>query len=583
MKKFIFIIYASLISLPCFAFAEVSVSLRLNRYDAALVDSVKMTVSISGTRDSDEPQIAGMENFLIQKGGRSSQVQIINGRVSSNLNFTYLIQPKRTGVFNIGPASVNIGGKIYQSNIEKLTVKDSVDQKGNVKDPVFLTAALSTARVYLEEQVLYTLRLYYIPQISNLSLIMPEADGLAFRQLGKPAEYNTTYNSRNYQVLEIRYSLTPSKPGQFNINPAKMSMAAHIARNDNDTDDFFSMDDFFTDMRGRVITLASNSLILNVIPVPDIGKPADYTGLAGSFRISAKLEPARLKAGESATLTVILNGSGNFSRAPELKIPDIENIKIYADEPKLEIQQTEKGLEGERIMKWAIVPVKEGQYKIPQLSVSYFDTIGRYYNIIRTASFIITADPGSGEIAQSPFVKSGENKTGREVEELGKDILPIHKSVKELSLSDARGVSSAGEIGLLSWLFLFLPILVYGVIITVNKITRMTPQKEAQLNAFRASSVFYKKCSDKDISADVLSKFLKNYINGKFNTDLGALTPYEATKLLRNKGCSEETLNQMEWILKKIEALIFTGKGKEPCDLAEEAIIIVKSIEKEIK
>jgi hypothetical protein len=576
MKRNIIIISALLILLPCSAFADVSVSLRLNRSDSALVDSVRMTVSISGSRDSDEPQIAGMENFLVQKGGRSSQMQIINGRVSSNLDFTYLIQPKTIGVFEIGPAKINVGGKIYQSNTERLTVKNSVDQKGNAKDPVFLTAALSKVNVYPEEQIIYTLRLYYIPQISNVSLAMPETDGLVFKQLGKPSEYSTAYNSKTYQVLEIKYSLTPSKTGQFNINPSKMGMAVHGTRG-NDDEDLFSTEDFFADFRGKKITLASNALILNVLPVPDFGKPADYTGLVGTFRISAKLEPVRLKAGESATLTVTLIGSGNFNRAPELKTPDVENLKIYADEPKVETVQTDKGIEGEKIMKWAIVPVKEGQYRIPQMTVSYFDSIGRYYNIIRTTPFILTADPGTGEIAQSPFVKPGNAKAGKEIEELGKDILPIHKSVKELSDSSSAGIS------LLSWLFLLFPVLIYGIVITYNKITRMTPRKEAQLKAFRASSAFYKKCRDKDISADILSKSLNEYINDRFNTDMGTLTPYETVKLLKGKGCSDETLKQIEWVLKKIESLIFTGKGKEPCDLAQEVILIVKSIEKETK
>jgi hypothetical protein len=576
MRKNIIILCTLIIAIPCFAFAEVSVSLRLNRSDAALVDSIRMTVSITGSRDSDEPQIAGIENFLVQKGGRSSQMQIINGRVSSNLDFTYYIQPKRIGVFDIGPAKVNVNGKIYQSNSEKLTVKNSVDQKGGANDPLFLTATLSKASVFPEEQILYTLRLYYIPQVSNASLAMPETDGIVFKQLSKPVEYSTTYNSKTYQVLEIKYSLTPSKPGQLNINPAKMSMAVH-GTHDNDNEDFFSRDDFFADFRGKSITLASNALILNVLPVPDFGKPADYTGLVGSYRISAKLEPARLKAGESATLTVTLQGSGNFNRAPELKIPDIENLKLYSDEPKLDTRQTDKGLEGEKIMKWALVPVKEGQYRIPQLSISYFDSIGRYYNIIRTMPFVLIADPGTGEIAQSPFIKSGNVKAGGEIEELGKDILPIHKSVKELS------DISSNKIGILSWLFLFFPISVYSLVLAYNKIVRMTPRKEAQLKAFRASSVFYKQCKDKDISADILSKFLKDYINDRFSTDMGVLTPSEAAKLLKEKGCSDETLKQMEWVLKKIETLIFTGKGEEPCDLAEEATLIVKSIDKETK
>ena len=72
--------------------AEVSVSLKLNRYEAALADSVKMTISVSGARDSENPLILGLENFMAQNAGRASQMQIINGRVSSTYRL-YLHSP----------------------------------------------------------------------------------------------------------------------------------------------------------------------------------------------------------------------------------------------------------------------------------------------------------------------------------------------------------------------------------------------------------------------------------------------------------------------------------------------------------
>ena len=458
-------------------------------------------------------------------------------------------------------------------------MKNTIDQKDGGKAPLFLQAALSSKRVYLEEQVQYTVRLYHIPDVSNLSLAMPEADGLTFKQLGKPAEYTAVYNARNYKVIEIRYSLVPSKTGRLEINPARMSMLAHVTRS-NDDDNMFSADDFFSRIRGKSVNLASNSVVLDVLPVPEAGKPADYAGLAGNFYIAAEIAPARIKAGESATLTVTLRGYGNINRMPDLKMPDIKNAKIYADEPKLEILQNEKGIEGKKTMKWAIVPVKEGQYIVPPLSLSYFNTATGTYNRITTRQFYLFVDPGTGVIAESPFGKDKAAGTGREVkesiEELGKDILPIHRSSKDISKT------SSGSIGL-SWLFILFPALIYSVFAVRGRFSNPTPEKESKLKASRAAGIFFKANKDQDLTANAFSNALREYFNSRFGTELGALTPLEVAGILKANGCSQETINQMEWIVKKAETLIFTGKGEEPCDFSDEAVINIKSIEKEIK
>jgi hypothetical protein len=557
------------------AFAEISVSLKLNRYESALTDSVKLVVSISGSRDADDPQIKGLEYFIVQKTGRSSQIQIINGRMASNLDYNYIIQPRGIGVFDIGPASVKIDGQIYQSSTVRLTVKNYVDQKGGANAPLFLTATLSSKNAFLEEQVLYTLRLYYKNDISNITPVIPEADGLSFKQIGKPSEYSTTYNSKNYQVIELKFSVIAARAGRFNINPAKMSMLVRIPQKRQDDDELFSMDDFFANIRGKQVTLASNPLVLDVFPVPEAGKPADYAGLIGTYRITSELSPNHIKAGESATLTVTVRGSGNVNRIPDLKMPEIRNAKIYSDEPKLEIEQNEKGIEGIKTMKWAIVPEKQGQYAIPSLSVAFFDTVQRYYTRINTRQFLLLADPGKAGLQQSPFAKERVHTGGKEeVEELGTDILPIHRSAKDLE-------KKPKAFAWLSWILLLVPAIAYGVFAAVYKLTNKGSEI-SQLKVFRSANIFYKTCKDKDLSANALSNALKEYFNNRFKMEIGSLTPQDASDILKDNGCKEETINQMEWILKKIEILIYTGKGDDPCDLSEEKIIIVKSIEKEI-
>ena len=95
--------------------AEVEVTLRLERLEATLVDTILMEVRVSGSRDSDAtPVLHGLEEFLVKRGGTSSRVEIINGKVSTGLTYTYFIQPQKTGTFEIGPAEIKVGGENWR-------------------------------------------------------------------------------------------------------------------------------------------------------------------------------------------------------------------------------------------------------------------------------------------------------------------------------------------------------------------------------------------------------------------------------------------------------------------------------------
>ncbi|MBN2041250.1 MAG: protein BatD [Spirochaetes bacterium] len=556
---------------------EISVTLKLNRFDAGISDTIRMTVSVKGSREADNPGIKGLEDFSVRSGGQSSRVEMINGKFSSSLDFTYFLQPEKEGSFDIGPAFVKVDGKVYKSNTEKLTVTKQGAQpgKGNTDKPVFLAATLSSGTAYIEEQLSYILRLYYIAGISNVSLDMPEIEGLTFKQLGKPVEYTSRYKSGNYNVIEIRFSLVPSKPGRFEIVPAKMGMRVRISGDSDLFEDFFSSDDFFTSVRGRSVTVASNSPVLNVLPVSEKGKPADYTGMIGRFNISAELDPPRVKAGESSTLTVLIKGTGNINRIPDLEFPEIENLKIYPDEPAIETEQTDKGLIGIKTMKWAIVPEKEGLYTIPYLEISYFDSGRKAYLRKKTQTFKLIVDPGTGEMAEPKFVKGGSAQLKKPVEELAEDIFPIHKS--------AVNFSKSVSFNLLWLLLIIVPFFSFCTAYVIYIVKKPTPEKEAKMLAAGAAKGFLKKCKNEDLNADDLSDSIRDYFNKRFNLQLGSIAPDEASSILKAGGCNQDTIGQMEWLLKKLETFIYTGKGSEPCDMHEEAALIIKSIEKEIK
>ena len=584
--------YISLFFFICFLFVlvpskglgeDISVSLRLDREQATCADSIRMVVAISGTRDSGlEPIIHGLDDFRVERGGTSSKVEIINGRVNSGVEYIYFIEPKKRGTFEIGPAECKINGKVYRSNTETITVaKSAAYSNSHSLEPVFLTASLSSGDAYVGDQVFYTLKLYHQIKVSDISLTLPEIEYLSFKQLGEPVEYNTSHRGQPYGVLEVRYVIIPSKTGTYHILPSRMHMLAYPSP--RQSPGFFAP--FFGDpmfSQGRRMAMASESFDLRVTPLPEAGRPADFSGLVGDFKIESRLEPGKIKQGESATFTLSVSGRGNVNCIPDLDLPELENAKIYADEPVLDVTVDSKGVKGSKTMKWAIVPEKIGMYKIPSLSISFFDPKQKDYRTLRSLPAIINVFPGKNETVAGQ--KIGNNKevvkgnARQAVKELGHDILPIHSGLYYFRQKNRIDVRGTILLPLLS-----APAFVYAAIFCIIMLGNRTQHSMSAARSKRAAKKIIRNCQQDKITHNELILNIREYLNDRFNLSAGSLTYQEAAQILSSNGVTADTVQEMKDLIDNLEDAVYTGRGDEPFDAKERIGDLVKKIEKEIR
>jgi hypothetical protein len=583
MKKSILLtlLLSMFFQIPCLASGDVSVTLKLDRPEATLVDSITMVVSVSGTRKSDtQPTLKGLEAFNVRTGGTSSRIEIINGKVNAGVDYTYSLQPKKTGNFTIGPAEVKVKGKTIKSNTETLTIVKSIQSPDVDRGPLFLSAALSTKQVFVEEQAIYTLKLFRQTRVGDISLGLPEAEHLTFKQLGKPVEYQSVYKGQSYQVLEVRYALIASREGIYGIRPARMSMTVFQSRRKSSRSLFD--DPFFSFSSGQPATIASEPLELNVLPLPQKGRPTDFSGLVGGFEIKSHLEPSKIRAGESATMTVLLSGRGNIKRIPDLKLPELEKIKVYADQPVLMEDTDSKGLTGSKTMKWALVPEKAGEYPIPSLSISFFDTANKKYQIIKSKALSLSVLPVENAKARLSQDVLKENQTQgsdkQEVKELGHDILPGHTSIKDLHSGTRSGIG-----GLVFWLILIIPLFAYAATFLIQRFHRKTTVSMTAARARKAAKTLIQQCRKGEFSSNDLTSSIRRYLNERFDLSLGSLTPDEAADIVGSRGVSATTAERLRTALQELEDAIYTGKGQEPCDMGGDIPKLIKQIEKEIR
>jgi len=570
--------------MPVQAAADISVSITLERETATLSDAVRVVVGISGARRCDAPPvIEGLKPFRVAQGGSSSRVEIVNGRMTSGIDYTYYLSATRPGKFEIGPARVQIDGRTFQSNTVGLTIVKQDAHTSPARGPIFLSASVSANSAFVEEQVLYTLKLYLRTRVSNISLELPEQDHLRFQQLGKPKEYQGVLEGTPYQIVEVRYALMGIREGDYQIPPAQMEMTAYSGRQSErgSFDHPFFTDPFFN--RRRPVRVSSEPLRLRISALPREGRPSDFSGLVGSFTIISRLLPPKIRAGESATLTVRVSGRGNGHRIPDLKLPVLDHLKVYADEPVFAAGHDQEGLTGAKTMKWAIVPELPGDYEIPPLSISFFDPKERAYRVIKSAVHALAVIPGKGKMLMVNAGKERENGSQRpekeEIKEIGHDILPIHTSLRGL-----ENRAWARFRWPLLWGILFLPPFLYGSTRLGLRLRKRSVQTVSLQRARKAGKHLIHQCRgyERD-NPEYLLLIARNYFNDRFGLSLAALTPEEAVGILTDNGVAPETAEKLRNVLEGIENAVYAADRRGLSGVGKTLPGIIKAIEKEIR
>lgn len=561
-----------------------TVGLALDRSEASLSDVVGLRVTVQGGEAGHPPQIDGLKPFQVSTGGTSSQVQITNGSMSRSCEFTYYLQPTKPGIFTIGPARVIRKGRAMASNTTQLTVSSQPPTaSGGEKGPLFLAASLSSKEVYLEQQLVYTLKLYRQAKVGDVSADLPQVEGLSFHQLDDPKQYVSTMNGQNYQVVEVSYLVTPEHAGAFTLQPARMRMTVfEPSRRQRRSffDDPFFDNPFLGASQGRPATVSSESLTLNVKALPAAGRPAGFSGLVGVFRMKANCDPLTLKAGDSASFTVQASGRGNVNRIPDLSLPEVPGLKLYADKPRLESSIGSQGVTGTKTMKWAIVPQKQGTYEIPALDLSYFDIDRNTYQTLRTRPLTLNALAGEAHSAPPAPTAAAAGQAlpaKREVEALGKDILPIHTAVQDL-----RPTLDLHRFPILTFIALLLPPLTWLVVLFALRLMRRGVTQAQAVCAKNAAKVFASTfVKQVTPTANQTLEAVRVFINDRFGRNVGLITPEEARQILLSHHVSPNCIDRLHTVLVALQQEVYTGSGDKPMALPDDLPRLVRQIDKE--
>lgn len=334
----------------------------LDRDSIELGETVTLNVEAKGGGAAQPDFSALKQDFDLLGTQSSQQLSIVNGQRASSTLWAVGLQPRRAGRITIAPIAV---GDTQTAPVELEVRAASAASQPQAGDDVFLDVTAEPLDPYVQQQVRYTVKLYYAFDLTNGNLAEPAADGLAVQRLGQDKTYFATLGGRRYHVVERHYALTPERSGALTVSALAFRGSALDSA---DPTGFFS--------RGRSVAARSQEVRLEVRP-----KPAAWTDgawlPAASLLLKDESElPDEVRVGDPVTRTIRLQAQGlGYEQLPEFDLAAPAGADVYPDKADTRTRDDGEWLYGERVRKFAFVPQHAGTLTVPGLSVRWWDTV----------------------------------------------------------------------------------------------------------------------------------------------------------------------------------------------------------------
>ncbi|MGA9422049.1 MAG: BatD family protein, partial [Rhodanobacteraceae bacterium] len=334
----------------------------LDRGTMHLGETVTLNVEAQGGVDT-SPDFSALSNDFKLLGTQSSQqMSIVNGAASSKTLWAIGLEPKHAGKIDIPALAV---GSATTAPLTLTVLAQPAGARGQPGDDVFLDITAEPSAPYVQQQVRYTVKLYYAFDMTNGNLDEPAAKGLAVQRLGQDKHYLATVGQRRYHVIERHYALTPEQSGVIMVP----GLAFHGAALDaSDPTGFFS--------RGRSVGARSDAVEINVRPKPAAWGDAPWLPAASVTVQDQSALPDRVHVGDPVTRTIRIEAKGvGYAQLPEIKLAPVAGAEMYPDKAQTRTRDDGTWLFGERVRKFAWVPTQPGSLTVPGYAVRWWDTV----------------------------------------------------------------------------------------------------------------------------------------------------------------------------------------------------------------
>lgn len=556
------------------------------------------TLSAEG-RDLRAPSFSNFRHLAGPSTSSSSSISVVNGKMTKEVTntYTYILMADKEGTFTIAPATIKVKGKAYKSN--ELTIKvlkeDSQAATQTVKktngissDDVFLKTTLSKQRIYQQEYLISTVKLYTRLNIGGVDNVeFPDYNGFLAYDLVKPSQINykvENINGRNYNTAILRQTLLyPQRSGKLTIGQAHLDAIIRI-RSNRQQQDFFG--DFFSTYQDvkKALKTQTQSITVDAFPA---GQGAHFSGISSSkLSISSSLDKTASKANEPVTLKITISGNGNLKliNTPEIQFP--ADFEAYDPKVSNDLQNTTSGVKGSRTFEYLVIPRYGGEFTIPSYTLSYFDPKTKTYKTLSTQSYTLTVEKGEeqGNTTPSSTFASKEN-----VKFLGKDIrfiktapavfIPVNRFIIDQTWYMWSYLASS--------IIAILLILLFKARRKNNADVVRVKHKKANKMAQKRMKIAHQlmnKSQNEQFYEEVLNA-LWGYLSDKLNLPSSQHKRDVVKEILRDKGVDETSITEMNDLLDMCEFARYAPSAVSASneDIYKRSVTLIGNLDDSVK
>lgn len=343
-------------------------------------ETVELTLESDDATLFGKPDMSALEvDFEVRDTRQLNSLTTLEGNVHATTRWLITLLPRHGGSIEI-PA-LKLGDLVSQPiGIQVVEVKPSEQADEQKLAPVFMDASLDQDSVYVQAQVVLTVRVYHSVSLFDDSNLTPlQVPGARIEKLGDTRTYEKQINGIRHGVIEMRYALYPQQSGDMIIPAQEFSATMVQDIPDAVTGAATRQPAVATSPKpGKLMRVNSGVLPLKVKPQP-ANYPANTPWLpARSITLSESWSPdtAHSQIGDSLTRTRTITADGlSSAQLPPLPATDVSALRRYPDQSKLSNQPGERGLTGSREEREALVPNRPGAIDVPAVDVMWWNTL----------------------------------------------------------------------------------------------------------------------------------------------------------------------------------------------------------------
>jgi hypothetical protein len=585
MKKYLILLFISFHGL----WAQVQFEAKVSKNTLGLNERLRIDFTMNADGDNFSPP--SFEGFRIVAGPSQQVSQSwVNGRSSFNKSYSYFLLPTQKGTLIIKQAAVEINGQIYKTNPIKINVTAAVQQPRDpneepqisADDAIHLVAEISKGNPYVNEPITVVYKLYFSYNIGITN----------WRELNKP-KYNDfwsqnidikqlvaeegKYNGEKYRCVVLRKTvLYPQKSGKLEIEPLSLDIDVQVPTNRRN---FFGQVQVVNDNK----RVSAGSKTITVKPLPEAGKPIDFSGAVGRFNFSVTPSKTNLKNGESLDLKVVASGTGNLKlfTLPKPVVPN--SLEMYDPVHNEKVNTPLSGMNGSISDSYTIIPQFKGKYPIKPMSFSYFDlSTGKYKTITSPEILINVLDgPSTGdntEVAANSGVAKMKVSAGEQFQ-----FIKLKTSLTAINQKDFLGST-------LFYVLTFLPLLIIPIIVLVKK-KKEAIDGDVAGNKIRLSNKLAKKylseakqqLQNKEMFYVAIEKAMHNFLKAKLKIETSEMSKDFIQELLLSRNGNVASVTAFIELTKNCELARYAPASSVAIQQDyDKAVTIISELEKQI-